>query len=302
MALRGKKNRSHFRTWFLICLLAIFCIGGAELMVCRVMDPALYERMTSPAKETLAVVEVKLQAAKVHCLATKDRWVASVQAKKEAEPLEDQLAADPEIAPDNNNMADRNLAKFEENGGNQLLIGGNVPIVYFNQADETWKGKPYGSDTIGGYGCGPTAMSMIVSTLSKQVVNPEEMAKWARENGHWAKKQGSYLSIVQGAADAFGLCAEPINEPTADSLRRELASGKLVIALMTKGHFTNGGHFILLRGATLEGGILVADPSSRERSRMVWDAQLILNELSASRAHGAPLWSVWRKLSPSYAG
>lgn len=295
MALRGKKNRSRWKTWFFICLLAIFCIGGAELMVCRVMDPALYEHITSPVKKTVAAAEVKIQV-------TKDHWVASVQAKKEAERLEDQFAADPEIHSDNNPLADRNLAKFEKTGECELLIGGNIPIVYYNQKDDAWSKRPYGSDLIGGYGCGPTVMSMVVSSFSKQSVNPEEMAKWARENGHWAKKQGSYLSIVRGAADAFGLCAEPIQVPTADSLRRELASGKLVVALMTKGHFTNGGHFILLRGATLEGGILVADPSSRERSLMIWDAQLILNELSASRTHGAPLWSIMQTLSPAYAG
>jgi len=36
--------------------------------------------------------------------------------------------------------------------------------------------------------------------------------------------------------------------------------------------------------------ILVADPNSEERSLMEWDPQLILDELSASTASGAPLW------------
>ena len=35
---------------------------------------------------------------------------------------------------------------------------------------------------------------------------------------------------------------------------------------MSAGHFTSGGHFILLRGVTLDGNILVADPNSRARS------------------------------------
>ena len=59
---------------------------------------------------------------------------------------------------------------------------------------------------------------------------------------------------------------------------------------MGPGHFTQGGHFILLRGVTLSGMILVADPNSEERSLMEWDPQLILDELSASTASGAPLW------------
>ena len=71
-----------------------------------------------------------------------------------------------------------------------------------------------------------------------------------------------------------------------------LSQGRLVVTIMGKGHFTNGGHFILLRGSTLTGDILVADPISRERSLEVWDPQLILDELSSARNSGAPLWAV----------
>ena len=64
------------------------------------------------------------------------------------------------------------------------------------------------------------------------------------------------------------------------------------MALMTKGHFTNSGHFIVLRGGTLEGKILVADPNSRERSLAAWEPQLILDELSPARYAGAPIWEI----------
>ena len=40
---------------------------------------------------------------------------------------------------------------------------------------------------------------------------------------------------------------------------------------MGPGHFTNGGHFIILRGVTLDGSVLVADPASQERSLTTWD-------------------------------
>ena len=64
----------------------------------------------------------------------------------------------------------------------------------------------------------------------------------------------------------------------------------MLVALMGKGHFTTGGHFILIRGVTLSGDVLVADPNSLERSLQTWDPQLILDELSSARDHGAPLW------------
>lgn len=65
-----------------------------------------------------------------------------------------------------------------------------------------------------------------------------------------------------------------------------LADGKLVVALMTKGHFTKSGHFIVLRGVTSEGEILVADPASYQRSNQTWDLSIILNEASRSSAAG----------------
>ena len=66
---------------------------------------------------------------------------------------------------------------------------------------------------------------------------------------------------------------------------------------MGPGHFTGKGHFILLHGVTLSGGILVADPNSRENSLAVWDQQVIVDELSNSRHDGAPLWLLTQPLS-----
>ena len=118
------------------------------------------------------------------------------------------------------------------------------------------------------------------------------MAEQAVASGHWAKRGGSYLSIVSGLAEEYGLHAESVREKTPESIEEALLSGKLLVALMGPGHFTKGGHFILIRGITLSGTLLVADPNSNERSLQEWDAQLILDELSKSTAHGAPLWTL----------
>ena len=77
-----------------------------------------------------------------------------------------------------------------------------------------------------------------------------------------------------------------------EKITQALASGQVCVALMREGHFTSGGHFIVLRGVTLEGKILVADPNSRQRSLIAWDPQLIIDELSHSRSSGAPLWCI----------
>ena len=76
-----------------------------------------------------------------------------------------------------------------------------------------------------------------------------------------------------------------------DDLLQRLMGGEIAVALMSKGHFTNNGHFILLRGVTLDGQVLVADSASPERSLTPWDLDLILDEL-ASRRNSASLWMV----------
>ena len=71
-----------------------------------------------------------------------------------------------------------------------------------------------------------------------------------------------------------------------------LSQGKLVVAIMLKGHFTSGGHFIVLRGVTSDGQIMVADPASYSRSQKLWDLSIILNEASKRAGAGGPFWII----------
>lgn len=169
---------------------------------------------------------------------------------------------------------------------------GATTVVYYNQGDERYKDKPYGTDNIGGYGCGPTAMAMVVSSLTERTVDPVEMAKWSYDNGYWSSGGGSYHSLIPDAAKAFGLQSEGYTSKEAQKLVDALASGKLVVALMGKGHFTSGGHFIVLRGVTSEGKILVADPASKKRSGQEWALSLILGEALKNAGAGGPFWLI----------
>ena len=70
-----------------------------------------------------------------------------------------------------------------------------------------------------------------------------------------------------------------------------LSSGKLVVAIMGRGHFTNTGHFIVLRGVK-DGKILVADPASTTRSQKLWDLSIILSEAGRRAGAGGPFWLI----------
>ena len=72
--------------------------------------------------------------------------------------------------------------------GNVRFTDGQTEVVYFNQLDERYANQPYGTDHIGGYGCGPTAMSIVVSSLTNETVDPIQMARWSYEMATGAQK------------------------------------------------------------------------------------------------------------------
>ena len=173
-----------------------------------------------------------------------------------------------------------------------VFTDGSTPVVYYNQMDERWKDLPYGTDDIGHYGCGPTSMAMVVSSLTSETVDPPHMAQWAYENGHWCSRSGSYHSVVTGAAQAWGLNVTASPRTSPQPLIDALSSGKLVVAIMGPGHFTKHGHFIVLRGVTSDGKVLVADPASRSRSGTEWDMTIITSEASRNASGDCPFWII----------
>ena len=176
-----------------------------------------------------------------------------------------------------------------------IFTDGGVEVTYYNQLDERWADEPYGTDNIGGYGCGPTSMSIVVSSLTEQTVDPPAMAEWAYQHGYWCSGNGSYHSLIPGAAEGFGLSCESIATDDPQAVVDALASGKLIVALMSKGHFTSSGHFLVPRGVTAEGKILVADPASKKRSEQEWDLSIILDEARRGASAGGPFWAIFKE-------
>ena len=175
--------------------------------------------------------------------------------------------------------------------GNVSFTDGATEVVCYNQLDERYAGVAYGTDVIGGYGCGPTAMAIVVSSLSGETVDPVEMAEWSYNNGYWCKNSGSYHALIPAAAKNWKLSVSGCSASEPQQLLDALAEGKLVVAIMGKGHFTSSGHFIVLRGVK-DGQILVADPASYSRSEQTWDLSLILNEASKNAGAGGPFWII----------
>ena len=100
--------------------------------------------------------------------------------------------------------------------------------------------------------------------------------------------QGSYHSLIPNAAKAWGLNVEGCKASEPQRILDALGQGKLVVAIMSPGHFTTGGHFIVLRGVQ-DGKILVADPASISRSQKEWDLSIILSKRPGA---GGPFWII----------
>jgi hypothetical protein len=174
-----------------------------------------------------------------------------------------------------------------------ILSSGSTQVVYYNQLDSRWADILYGtSSTIGEAGCGPTALAMIVSTLTGTYHDPVEISEWSVAHGYRCEGNGSYHSLIPDGARAFGLQAEGATAKDAAKIAEALADGKLVGAIMGAGHFTSSGHFIVLRGITADGKILVADPASKSRSEKEWDFDIILNEAQKGAGAGGPFWII----------
>jgi len=198
-----------------------------------------------------------------------------------------------------NSMAEEQIAgtgssadsgNYTVNYGNIVFADAVTPCVYYNQFDSRWGSLPYGrTGTIARSSCGPTSLAMVVATFKDSSITPVEVVQFAVDNGYRCEGNGSYHSLIPEGGEHYGLTVEAIGRD-AEKLVEALKSGKLVIAIMSAGHFTSGGHFLVLRGVTADGKILVADSGSYARSNQEWDLRIILNEASRNAGSGGPFW------------
>ena len=180
--------------------------------------------------------------------------------------------------------------KYSTDYGDIVFSNADTPVVYYNQTDARWGNKLYGrTGTIGWEGCGPTALAMVVASMTDNKVTPYDVAQWSAQNGYRCEGNGSYHSLIPNGGEHYGLTVDKIGKDSK-KLVEALESGKLVIAIMAPGHFTTTGHFIVLRGITEGGNVLVADPASVKRSNKEWPLGIIVNEASASGGAGGPFW------------
>ena len=150
-------------------------------------------------------------------------------------------------------------------------------VVYFNQTEEPWGSMPCGTSTIGAAGCGPTSMSIVISTLTGKIVNPQTTCAFSMNNGEYVPGAGTAHSFIGNAASNWGLTCERVGKDRMDYVVQSLKEGKMVVEICEAYTITGSGsgHFIVLTGVTRDGYITIADCASRERSTKAYSVDTI---------------------------
>ena len=134
---------------------------------------------------------------------------------------------------------------------------------FYKQYDSRWAGYSWHGDTIGASGCGPSCIANVVSVLDKlghPNATPKSAFKWICKHGYFYPNQGTVWSGI-GACLKSCYGVNTVTQTTNKSLvKQALEKNNFVIALMGKGLWTNGGHFVV--AYYKDGYVYISDPAS----------------------------------------
>lgn len=165
------------------------------------------------------------------------------------------------------------------------------PVSYL-QTDERWAKTPYAvpgeSSTIGIAGCGPTCAAMAITSLTGKVYTPVDACRWSIAHGYKALNQGTYYAYFKAQMNDFGINCRQLNYENVyhkpltyaelhDSAEQMVKSGYWLIALMKKGLWTGGGHFVLVWDWDTK--VRILDPNSKAANRLNGDPDLFRKEV-----------------------
>lgn len=176
----------------------------------------------------------------------------------------------------------------------QIDISGHVDdegVPLFIQWDRQWGYKDYVGNIAGLSGCGPTCLSMVKFHFSRDPkMHPAYMMDFAQANKAYANTAGAtqWALFSQGAKE-LGL---EVTELTGEQIRSEekiaqvLDSGKVIVANVGPGVFTEIGHYLVVCGYE-DGKFKINDPNSPANSEKLWEFQEFSDQIKMMWAFSA---------------
>lgn len=149
----------------------------------------------------------------------------------------------------------------------------------FIQWDARWGYVPYGKSNIGISGCGPTCLSMVLYSLTRdKSLTPDFMAKRAMEEEYYVEGEGTSWLFMSDICRDYGVKVSQFSYMNIEEIEKELDADKLIICAMGPGDFTDAGHFIVIRGH-YGSQLVINDPFSRRNSSKTWDYNRIASQI-----------------------
>lgn len=164
----------------------------------------------------------------------------------------------------------------------------NRQPVYYLQTDSRWKDIRYpcngGTMSIGGGGCGPTSAAMVIETLTGKICSPTLTMQWACSHGYVTANQGTEYAYFKPQFLQYDIACEQLStEPclsatswVRDKVIELLNEGYWFIALMKKGLWTSGGHYVVVWWA--DNKIRINDPASTKPERLNGDPDTFFSQ------------------------
>lgn len=154
-----------------------------------------------------------------------------------------------------------------------------LSIPLYLQYSGSWANVSYGDGTISQKGCAPTCLAMVLSYELQETILPDHVVAYTG-NSYYVPGAGSSWGIFAAVASYYGIPCSNLGK-SQEAMISALRSGRPVIASMSPGTFTKGGHFIVLTGISEDGKITVNDPndnSSKNHAGRTFDIALIMRE------------------------
>ncbi len=160
------------------------------------------------------------------------------------------------------------------------------PVPLLLQWDARWGYVPYGKHNIGISGCGPTCLSMVLYSLTgDKSLTPDFLAQRAMNEGYYVDGVGTSWSFLTNVCKDYGVKAALTEIITPEKIKEYTDAGGLIICSMGPGDFTDTGHFIVIRGISDTGKILINDPFSKANTEKEWEYETVAAQMKQSWAY-----------------
>lgn len=160
---------------------------------------------------------------------------------------------------------------------------GDGVIPRLQQWDPKWGWFEYGNNVLAINGCGPTALSMVVSGLTgNDRITPIKIAKYSDRAG-FHEVAGTNWNLMTEGAKKYGVKGWAVDN-TKSSFESALKNGNPIICSVGPGYFTSEGHFIVIAGMK-DGKLVIHDPNSISRSEKLWNYNDIKGQIKAAWAY-----------------